>query len=153
MSDFYLTPALIDWAELLITSYRHWTGQDLVLPETRQEQAERLFQAPFVVVSHGTQPDPIFNYANQTALSLWEMDWSTFTQTPSRLSAEPLHRDERARMLAQLDSQGYVDHYRGIRISSQGKRFRIDQAIIWNIFDGEGTRLGQAASFAEWVFL
>ena len=56
---------------------------------------------PFVVASHGLQDDPILNYGNQVALDLWEMNWEQFTQTPSRLTAEPVNREERARMLEQ----------------------------------------------------
>ncbi|HEY9734947.1 MAG TPA: MEKHLA domain-containing protein, partial [Trichocoleus sp.] len=137
----------------LLTSYRRCLGQDLLPTCPPQTQADQLFHAPFAVVSHGTQPDPVFNYANQTALDLWEMDWPTFTQMPSRLSAEPVHRDERAQMLAQLSTRGYVDNYQGIRISSQGRRFRLEQATLWNITDASGTRLGQAAMIGKWVFL
>ncbi|MBD2256277.1 MEKHLA domain-containing protein [Pseudanabaena sp. FACHB-2040] len=153
MNDYPQTPQQIDWATTLLTSYRHYLGQDLIAPSTPHKQADQLFHAPFALVSHGTQSDPIFNYANQTALDLWEMDWPTFTQMPSRLSAEPMHRDDRAQMLAQLTHQGYVDNYQGIRISSQGRRFRIEQAALWNVTDAAGTQLGQAATFAKWVFL
>ncbi|MBD0268189.1 MAG: MEKHLA domain-containing protein [Cyanobacteria bacterium Co-bin8] len=153
MSDYPQTPEQLDWAATLLASYRHCLGQDLITPGTPHEQADQLFHAPFALVSHGTQSDPIFNYANQTALDLWEMDWLTFTQMPSRLSAEPMHRDDRAQMLAQLSHQGYVDNYQGIRISSQGRRFRIEQATLWNVTDAAGTQLGQAATFANWVFL
>lgn len=33
------------------------------------------------------------------ALALWEMDLSTLTSTPSRLTAEPMERAERQRLL------------------------------------------------------
>lgn len=151
VSPPYLHPNAVAWAEALVTSYRHWVGQDLVTPSNGQPLVEALFHAPCVVVSHGTQADPIFNYANQIALTLWEMDWPTFTQLPSRLSAESMHRDERDRMLAQLEAKGYVDNYQGIRISSQGHRFRIEQAIIWNIIDAAEIRIGQAATFTTWT--
>lgn len=115
------------------------------------EQAERLFHAPFVVVSHGTQADPILNYGNAAALALWEMTPEQFTQTPSRLTAEPMHRDERARLLERTRRDGYVDDYSGVRISATGKRFRIEQAIVWNLTDAEGNHRGQAATFSEWT--
>jgi hypothetical protein len=31
------------------------------------------FEAPIAVMSHGTAKEPIFNYANRTALNLFEM--------------------------------------------------------------------------------
>ncbi len=152
--EIYQQPAVIEWSRHLVTSYRHWLGKDL-LPPVKDDGllAQNLFKAPFVVVSHGTQPDPILNYGNQTALNLWELDWSQLTQTPSRLTAESVHRDERAIMLDQLSSRGYIDDYRGIRISSQGRRFSISQAMVWNVVNVEGMRLGQAATFASWEFL
>ncbi|MEZ6067919.1 MAG: MEKHLA domain-containing protein [Planctomycetaceae bacterium] len=39
--------------------------------------AEALFEAPFVVVAHGTEADPILDYANRQALELWETDLPT----------------------------------------------------------------------------
>ncbi|MEM6839545.1 MAG: MEKHLA domain-containing protein [Cyanobacteria bacterium P01_C01_bin.120] len=141
------------WSRYLANSYRHWRNQDLVTIKNGKTVALSLFEAPCAIVSHGTQTDPIFNYANRCALKLWEMDWDIFTQLPSRLSAEPMHREERANMLAQLDTQGFVDDYQGIRISSQGKRFYIKQATIWNVIDDTGNSIGQAATFQNWTFL
>jgi len=138
----------------LLDSYARWLGSELIdRGGTPREQAERLFAAPFVVLCHGTQADPKFNYGNQTALELFEVDLVTLTAMPSRLSAEPLHRDERARLIERTTRDGYVDDYRGIRISSSGRRFRIDQAIVWNVLDKQGERIGQAATFSEWQFL
>jgi hypothetical protein len=69
---------------------------------------------------------------------------------PSRRTAEPVHRDERAQLMARAARDGYVDDYRGVRISSSGKRFLIEQAIVWNLVDAEGNRVGQAATFSQW---
>lgn len=137
--------------QLLLNSYQHWLQEEL-FPRTKSpvDQAKALFTAPFVVVSHGTQNDPILNYGNRIALELWEMDIETLLQTPSRMTAEPMHRDERAELLKRTSDNGYVDDYQGIRISSSGKRFRIDQAIVWNLRDASGAYAGQAATFATW---
>ena len=115
--------------------------------------AQSLFESPAVVVSHGTQADPIFNYANQAALDLFEMDWESFTQLPSRKSAEPLNRQERARLLDAVTSQGFIDDYSGVRISSQGRRFLIPKAIVWNLVDEANGLVGQAATFSDWEYL
>jgi len=145
-------PDSIAHAQLLLDSFSHWLKRDL-LPRnvSRAVQAQAMFDAPFVIVSHGTQTDPILNYGNRTALALWEMDWQTLTQTPSRLTAEQVHRDERARLLERTTRDGYVDDYRGIRISSTGKRFQIEQAIVWNLIGPAGEYLGQAATFSNWT--
>ncbi len=140
-----------DWqlqhAQRLIASFQRWTGKALV------ETPEALFEAAFVVVSHGTEPDPIFNYGNHQALTLWEMDWKTFTQTPSRKSAEFMSQAERSRLLAQAKIQGYISDYRGIRISSTGKRFWIDDVILWTVLDELNQPCGQAATFSSWTFV
>ncbi len=49
------------------------------------------------------------------------------------LTAEPVNREERARMLAQAKTHGYISDYRGIRISSSSKRFLVEKATVWNI--------------------
>jgi hypothetical protein len=134
-----------------LDSYRRWLGRELIARVgTPEEQAEALFEAPFVVVSHGTEDDPLLNYANRLALTLWELDIPTLRQTPSRLTAEPLHRGERADLLARTGREGFVDDYRGIRISRSGRRFLIERATVWNVLDSQGKAAGQAATFATW---
>lgn len=146
--------ALIHWSQLLLDSFRRWLGRDLIERRGSPEaQAKALYHASFVVVSHGMEADPIFNYGNQAALALWEMDWEQFTQTPSRLTAEPVNQGERARMLAEAQERGFVTDYRGVRISGTGKRFLVEGAIVWSVVDESDRRRGQAATFAHWTFL
>lgn len=138
--------------QVLLDSFALLFGRELIDRHgSAAEQARLLFEAPFVVVSHGMEADPVLNYGNATALALWEMDWAAFVQTPSRLTAEPMHRDERARLLERTRRDGYVDDYAGIRISRSGRRFRIEQAIIWNLVDGDSRLRGQAATFDRWT--
>ena len=145
---------LSNHANLLITSYRHWTGRNLIEPHhTAREQAQLLYEAPFVVASHGNEHDPIFNYANRTALALFESGWAEFTAMPSRLSAEPVAREERARLLGRVNRDGFIDDYSGVRISSTGRRFRIRLATVWNVFDANGEPRGQAVMFHNWEYL
>src|SRR3989304_4186219 len=147
-------PLLIEHVLNLLDSYRYWTGMDLISQEGSPEQrVKALFKAKFAVLSHGTQEDPILNYGNQTALELWEMTWDEFTSIPSRLTAEPVNREERARFLAQVTHNGFIDTYRGVRISRSGRRFLIEQATAWNILDANGRSAGQAATFSHWTYL
>ena len=140
--------------QIMLDSFRHYVGRELIARTGRpDEDARSVFEAPFVVVSHGTQDDPILNYGNQTALTLWEMDIPTLTSMRSRLTAEPMHRDERAQLMTRAARDGFVDDYRGIRVTSSGKRFLIEQAIIWNLIDVNGQRVGQAATFSDWKWL
>jgi hypothetical protein len=145
-------PGSVMHVQLLLDSFARLLGRELVSREgSLAEQAARLRQAPFVVVSHGTEADPVLNYGNARALALWEMTWDELTQTPSRLTAEPVHRDERARLLARTRAHGFVDDYSGVRISKMGRRFRIEQAIVWNLGDAAGEHRGQAATFDRWT--
>lgn len=144
----------IEQSQILLNSYRQFLSEELISRDgSDEDQSRALFDAPFVVVSHGTQTDPILNYGNQVALNLWEMDLETLLQTPSRMTAEPMHRDERARLLERTSRDGFVDDYRGIRIASTGRRFLIEKAIVWNLVNDAGDRVGQAATFSDWVFL
>jgi len=117
------------------------------------ELAVGIFAAPYVLVSHGTEADPVLNYGNQAALNLWEMTWTELTSTPSRLTAEAPNREERTRLLARVTRDGFIDNYSGVRISKSGRRFRIDQAIVWNLVTAAGKPAGQAAMFDRWEFL
>lgn len=140
-------------AELLRT-YHRWTGRHLIQPcGNEQAEARALFEAPFVVVSGDAQEDQILNYGNKMAMLLWEMDWDTLIQTPSRCTAEPVHRDERAAFLSRVREQGFIDDYSGIRISRTGRRFHIHQATVWNVLDALGNYRGQAATFSNWEML
>lgn len=139
---------------LLRRSYRHWTQLDLLAPRmTDAEAARYLYSAPFVVVSHDTRADPLFNYANQTALSLFGMNWEEMTACPSRLSAETPDQAERARLLQEVTEHGFSSGYRGIRIGKHGRRFEIREAVVWNLLDERGLYQGQAASFKHWNWL
>ncbi|MEQ2010102.1 MAG: MEKHLA domain-containing protein [Limisphaerales bacterium] len=151
-------PWASDWAvghvAALARSFRRWLRRDLLAGDSdRSEFAEALFGAPFVLVSHGTQSDPVLNYGNSAALTLWEMSWDELTRTPSRLTAEPVAREERARLLAEVTLHGHIANYTGVRIAKSGRRFRIERAIVWNLLDEAGTHCGQAAMFDRWEYL
>lgn len=146
--------AVIEWTQWLLNSYHHWMGWELLERVGEPAfQAQALFHVPFVVVSHGREDDPMLNYGNQMALDLWEMTWDQLVQTPSRLTAEPVNRAEREWMLEQARRRGYLDTYRGVRISATGRRFLVEDALIWNVLDQEGQWVGQAASFLHWTSL
>jgi hypothetical protein len=135
-------------ALLLYNNYLQLTGLKLI-DCPKSEVGMRLYFAPFALVSHDTMSDPIFNYANQTALELFEMNWEQFTALPSRMSAEQPLREARERLLAEVSSNGFINNYTGIRISSSGKRFFIENAVVWNLTDN-GENCGQAAMFSTW---
>lgn len=138
----------------LLSSFHQWTGKPLFTSHgDESEIAQALFEAPFVVVSHGMEADPILNYGNRQALQLWRMEWEQFTQTPSRLTAEPMERAERDRLLQQAKANGFINNYQGVRICSTGQRFAIHNVILWTVLDERGIGCGQAATFDHWTFL
>ena len=141
-------------AELLISSYRRLTGKDLVEKgPVGVEKYRALYHAPYGVVSHNTEDDPIFNYGNRTALSLFQLEWSKFNVLPSRRSAERENRAERERLLARVAEYGFIEDYCGVRISSMGIRFRIENATVWNVVNEKDVYCGQAAVFHHWTVL
>jgi MEKHLA domain len=154
LTTIWTDPQIIYWTGILLDSYCQLIGKDLIdRNQSPNIQAEMLYQVSFVVVSHGIETNPVLNYGNQIALDLWEMDWEHFTQTPSKSTAEPVNQAAREVMMAQVLRQGFVENYRGVRISSSGRRFEIDRAIIWNLTDLYGQPCGQAATFASWTYL
>ncbi|QHT59547.1 MEKHLA domain-containing protein [Paenibacillus lycopersici] len=140
-------------ASIILDSYRRLLGKPLIATDADKPAAEQLFEAPITVLSHGTEQDPVLNYGNRSALGLWEMDWSAFTSMASRHTAEPMIQAERRRFLDAVAEKGYIDDYSGVRIAASGNKFRIEQAVVWNLYDEDGAYYGQAAAFARYTRL
>lgn len=141
-------------ALILQQNFERCFGYPLIAkPMAPADLLQALQQAEFALVSHGTQADPVFNFANATALSLFEMDLASFTRLPSRYSAQAVTQAERNQLLAKVSENGYIDNYTGVRISASGKRFYIEQAKVWNLYDQQQEYYGQAAMFHSWRWL
>lgn len=132
-----------DRLALIASSYKRLTGKVLVEPYS----FDAMWNAPFAVVAHGTEEDPVFFYGNKLALTLFEMDQDEFVRLPSRLSAEPVGQAARVALLEKVTKQGYIDGYTGMRINKSGRLFRIKDATVWNLVDEAGRYFGQAATF------
>ena len=114
------------------------------------EAAKWLYEAaPFGVLAHNNAPDPLFVYGNKAAQRLFEYESDELTTLPSRLSAEAPDREERQHLLEQVESRGFITGYRGIRISKSGRRFRIENATVWQLLDTDGKCHGQAAMLPQ----
>ena len=131
---------------LVADSYRRLLGRDLVAGNG--DPVAALWAAPLAILAHGTGMDPVFFFANRVALAAFEATPAAITAMPSRLSAEPLAREERQALLDRVSAEGFIADYAGVRISALGRRFRIEQAVVWNLLDEAGVRHGQAACFA-----
>jgi PAS domain S-box-containing protein len=133
---------------LLAESYERLVGSPLV-PEGAD--ARWLYRgAPFAVVAHSTDPDPLFVYANRAAQACFGYSWEEFTGMPSRLSAEAPDRAERQALLDRVSRHGFMSGYRGVRVAKSGRRFLIEDGVVWELIDRAGRRHGQAATFASW---
>lgn len=138
---------------MLVSSFKLLTGKNILLSEFDSDSISReIYFAPFAVMSHGTETDPVFNYANQCALDLFEITWENFIKLPSKYSAEAESQDERERILQQVAENGYADDYSGVRISNKGRRFQIKNATVWNVIN-QGRCYGQAALIRNWTYL
>ena len=155
MSDPWLSDEVVQRCGWLAAGFRRWTGREILSDLAHQpiDLARSLYDAPQVIVAHGTQADPIFWFANRTAQRLWEVDWPMFIRMPSRQSVEAGEHDDRERLLARAQADGYVDDYQGVRISASGRRFRIQNVVLWNLRNEQDQPAGQAATFADWTFL
>ncbi|MFG1967351.1 MEKHLA domain-containing protein [Nonomuraea sp. NPDC049028] len=141
----YVNP---DFFDLLAGCHQRLVGTPLAGPEAT---ARWLYEdAPFGVLAHDAAHDPRFTYANRTAQRCFEYDWAEFVGLPSRLSAEPDRREDRQRLLDAVHRTGFATGYRGQRIAKSGRRFWIEDVTMWNLVDGGGVLVGQAATFQRW---
>ena len=130
---------------LITESFARLLGRDLVEPHV--DPVAALWLAPCVVVAHGTEADPCFFFANRVALTAFRAPLDRFIGMPSRFSAEAPLRGERQALLDRVSAAGFIDDYAGVRVALDGHRFRIEQAVVWNLVDPAGIRHGQAAMF------
>jgi PAS domain S-box-containing protein len=143
MIPLYRNP---DFYSLLADSYARLLGRPLV-PQAMPvaEAAEWLYEtAPFAVLAHNTDPDPVFIYGNVAAQRRFGYSWEEITRLPSRLSAEAPNREERQEFLERVQRLGYEAGYKGVRVMKSGERFMIEEATLWQLFDADGKLHGQA---------
>jgi hypothetical protein len=137
-----------DFFALLTGSYQRLVGTRLV---PQGADAEWLYaESPFAVLAHDTAPDPKFIYANRCAQACFEYHWDEMVSLPSRLSAEAPDRAERQVLLDAVARSGFMTGYRGVRVAKSGRRFIIEDGIVWELIDQDGVRHGQAATFSSW---
>ena len=154
MTEIWQKPEIIAWSQIILNSYQKLLGKELMLRTgTPQTEAKDLYYLPYVVLTHNTDADPLYNYGNEIALKIWEMDWETLLQTPSRTTTQPLLREEREKLMAETTSKGYITDYQGVRISKKGTKYQIDDITVWNLEDTQGNYCGQAATFSQWKII
>lgn len=130
---------------LIAESFARLLGRPLV--PVGGDVVAALWTAPLAIVAHGTQDDPLFFFGNAAALAAFEIPLERFVGMPSRFSAEPDERSARQALLDRVTAHGFIDDYTGVRISGNGRRFTIRDAVVWNLVDAQGAKHGQAAAF------
>lgn len=138
-------PAAAPRIAMIAHSFERLLGYPLVDPSG--DLVEAMWRAPRAILAHGLEADPILFFGNRYTLQAFETDVESLLAMPSRLTAEAPLREERQALLDRVTAQGYIDDYAGVRISAAGRRFRIENAVVWNVTDGQGQRQGQAATF------
>jgi hypothetical protein len=101
-----------------------------------------------VVISHGTQDDPIFNYANEAGLKFFDYSEEEFVQLQSKYSTpDGFLRADRTVIVERVRDQGWVIIDKAVRQNKSGDCFLVHRILFFNVFDDDGKRIGQAATF------
>jgi hypothetical protein len=106
-SSLLNTEFYIEHGEILLRSYENLIGCELIGAQREHITGiKRIWNAPFAVVSHGKEQDPIFNFGNKVALELFELGFDEFVKMRSRKSAEAGAQSERERLLVEVTKHG-----------------------------------------------
>jgi MEKHLA domain len=103
----------------------------------------------YVLITHGTESDPIYNFANRAALTAFWRSYSSMIQLPSARSVVLQSKDEsrRIQLMKSVTENNYVENATGVRIRDDGRFVKLVDAVVWNCFDDDDTYIGQAAFF------
>ena len=85
-----------------------------------------------------------FNYLNKSALSLFKVTKDQVIGRSTTMTAPKSEQKQRNELLNQVNSNGFIDNYKGIRVTSDGELFQIEDATIWNVIDKNSHKIGQA---------
>lgn len=142
-------PDIDDWVRLSNESLKRFTGKSLYERMGLDDERPQLVHenARYGVLSHGTQPDPIYHYFNQAALEAFGYPESEIYQIPSRMSAPEHLRLERDQIIQSVLEEDVRLIPVGIRQRKTGEIFQINDIVLWNVYDDLGQRVGQTALY------
>lgn len=153
------SPFIIQQSTLIARCYELTLGESLLsrakisVELKGQALAEALFNCHLAILSHevvvrGNVRDNAYNYANKTALELFERSFEEQTQLLSTRSADSdgNAQSQRNSLLAECLMKGYV-RFSGERLSASGKTVILENAVLFNLFDTAGVYCGQAVVF------
>ena len=139
-------------AKLLASSYHAALGRPLIFGVS-EPSVDEILRANFALLSHGTEADPLFNFGNDLALTLFERSFEDFVRLPSRKSSGQTRDEDRIRLLDEVARNGYIENYSGVRVSASGPKSEISNAVVWTAGDEHGVYRGQAAKISTWRYL
>lgn len=102
----------------------------------------------FAVLSHGNQSDPIYNYVNAAGFRVFRWPEEVYYRLPSRKSApEGSARNERAKVIDDTVAGDTTYIGEAVRVRYPNATVTLRNAILWNVYDDDGYRVGQTVLF------
>jgi hypothetical protein len=139
----------------VVRSFEQVTGKSLMREAGLDPRAlgRSAWSGDFALLTHRGDARAVLNYGNALALRLWEMDWDTFTATPSGDTAPGEASAARDLLMEKVAKDNFVTGYSGERISRRGRRFLIKDVTVWRLLDEKGASFGMAAFFRQFRYL
>jgi hypothetical protein len=146
---------MISHVSLLDRSLKHLTGRGVYERMGVQPSSPKgiyntvCLNERFVLISHGTEANPIYNFGNVAALQAFVRSWDNL-MIPSAESVVLRSQDETLRneLMQKVTDNGFVEGASGIRVRGDGKFIKLVDAVVWNCYDNDNsTYIGQAAFF------
>ena len=122
-------------------SFNKYTDKLLPL-EKNKDLLSSFDECVLPIASHDT--NGFFNYLNKAALSLFKVTKDQVIGRSTTMTAPKSEQKQRNELLNQVNSYGFIDNYKGIRVTSDGELFQIEDATIWNVVDKNSHKMGQA---------
>ena len=122
-------------------SFNKYTDKLLPL-EKNKDLLSSFDECVLPIASHDT--NGFFNYLNKAALSLFKVTKDQVIGRSTTMTAPKSEQKQRNELLNQVNSHGFIDNYKGIRVTSDGELFQIEDATIWNVVDKNSHKMGQA---------
>ena len=122
-------------------SFNKYTDKLLPL-EKNKDLLSSFDECVLPIASHDS--NGFFNYLNKAALSLFKVTKDQVIGRSTTMTAPKSEQKQRNELLNQVNSHGFIDNYKGIRVTSDGELFQIEDATIWNVVDKNSHKMGQA---------
>ena len=84
---------------------------------------ESFNECSFPIASHDLHG--FFNYLNKAALSLFKVTLDQVIGQPTTMTAPESEQKERNELLNQVNSHGFIENYKGIRVALMESYFRL----------------------------